>query len=82
MVSNNLETFKISEMLLIIEIATLHDFFRLDASNQGRGVRLLKCTTRGEKEGEGERNSKKTTVLIVAVGKDASHNVHSSASIS
>ena len=37
---------------------------RLDASNQASVVRLLKCTTRGEREGEGEHNSKKTTVLI------------------
>ena len=30
---------------------------RIDASYQAGGVRDFKCTSRGEREGEGERNS-------------------------
>ena len=31
---------------------------------QANGVRVFKCTTRGESEGEAERNSKKATALV------------------
>ena len=37
---------------------------RLDASNQASEVRLLKCTTRGKREGEGERYRQRTTALV------------------
>ena len=77
LVSNKLETFKISEIVLIIDIQLTPSNSarlvpseigsRLDASNQASGVRLLKCTTRGEREGEGEHNRKKTTVLLWSI---------------
>ena len=74
LVSNKLETFKISEIVLIIDIQLTPSNSarlvpseigsRLDASNQASGVRLLKCTTRGKREGEGERYRQRTTALI------------------
>ena len=75
LVSNKLETFKISEIVLIIDIQLTPSNSarlvpseigsRLDASNQASGVRLLKCTTRGKREGEGERYRQRTTALLV-----------------